>query len=108
MLRCPPARISSLPGESQADRRHSDKLSVQPGVGAMHARQERADAAVDQQALAPDVPAFSHRDLCFIVRFCDEYAGDRLRALVHALCPAIYGHELLKARASCVLTWHAM
>lgn len=26
-----------------------------------------------------------------------EYDGDQLRQLVHALCPSIYGHELVKA-----------
>ena len=75
------------------------------GVASLHSRQGQAEAsaAIDEQSLAPDVPAFSERDLRFIIRFCEEYAGDQFRALVHALCPAIYGHELIKARAGCAL-----
>ncbi len=26
-----------------------------------------------------------------------EYKGQQLKQLIHALCPAIYGHELVKA-----------
>ena len=37
-------------------------------------------------------------DLQFIVRFSEDCAPDQLRCLVHSLCPAIYGHELVKAR----------
>ena len=29
--------------------------------------------------------------------FVQEYKGQQLKQLVHALCPAIYGHELVKA-----------
>lgn len=41
---------------------------------------------------------FSSRDLEFIARFSTETAGDTFRLLVNSLCPAIYGHELVKAR----------
>lgn len=40
--------------------------------------------------------AFSMRDLQFVVKFHQEVSGDRFRHLVHALCPSIYGHELVK------------
>ncbi len=36
----------------------------------------------------PPFPPFPHHQ---------EYGGDQLRQLVHALCPSIYGHELVKA-----------
>ncbi|DBA93068.1 TPA: DNA replication licensing factor mcm8, variant 3 [Trebouxia sp. C0005] len=41
--------------------------------------------------------SFTLRDLHFIVKFAQEYKGQQLKQLVHALCPAIYGHELVKA-----------
>ncbi|KAG2441933.1 hypothetical protein HXX76_003538 [Chlamydomonas incerta] len=43
------------------------------------------------------MPSFTPRDLAFVVRVCEMYGGDQLRQLVHALCPSIYGHELVKA-----------
>ncbi|KXZ52381.1 hypothetical protein GPECTOR_9g425 [Gonium pectorale] len=43
------------------------------------------------------LPSFIAKDLAFVVKFCESYGGDQLRQLVHALCPAIYGHELVKA-----------
>ena len=55
------------------------------------------------QTAAPNMQPFSTRDLQFVIRFCQEFAGDQFRHLVHALCPAIYGHELIKARA-CLTT----
>ena len=46
----------------------------------------------------PGYEAPSLLDLQFIVRFSEDCAPDQLRCLVHSLCPAIYGHELVKAR----------
>ncbi|PNW71712.1 hypothetical protein CHLRE_16g665950v5 [Chlamydomonas reinhardtii] len=43
------------------------------------------------------LPSFITRDLAFVVKFCETFGGDQLRQLVHALCPSIYGHELVKA-----------
>ncbi|KAG2451618.1 hypothetical protein HYH02_003399 [Chlamydomonas schloesseri] len=43
------------------------------------------------------LPSFITRDLAFVVTFCERHGGDQLRQLVHALCPSIYGHELVKA-----------
>ncbi|KAG1667273.1 hypothetical protein FOA52_012562 [Chlamydomonas sp. UWO 241] len=40
---------------------------------------------------------FSERDLDFIRKFTEEHDGDQLRQLVLALCPSIYGQELVKA-----------
>ncbi len=70
-----------------------------PWAGAC-GRAEQEDTAPDEQSLAPDVPAFSGRDLRFIIKFCEEFRGDCFRALVRALCPAIYGHELIKVRGA--------
>jgi hypothetical protein len=66
------------------------------------------------QTTAPNTQRFSTRDLEFIIKFCQEFAGDQFRHLVHALCPAIYGHELIKACAhhahaqgsdACLVCW---
>ncbi|PNH08574.1 DNA helicase MCM8, partial [Tetrabaena socialis] len=42
------------------------------------------------------LPSFISKDLAFVVKFCESYGGDQLRQLVHALCPPIYGNELVK------------
>ncbi|EFJ39894.1 minichromosome maintenance protein 8 [Volvox carteri f. nagariensis] len=42
------------------------------------------------------LPSFISKDLAFVVKFCESYGGDQLRQLVHALCPSIYGNELVK------------
>ncbi|WIA40343.1 hypothetical protein OEZ86_013710 [Tetradesmus obliquus] len=46
---------------------------------------------------APNMPDFTLKDLQFILTFTEAYEGDQLRQLVSALCPTIYGHELVKA-----------
>ncbi|KAL3137863.1 DNA replication licensing factor mcm8 [Trebouxia sp. C0009 RCD-2024] len=46
---------------------------------------------------AHQATSFTLRDLHFIIKFAQEYRGQQLKQLVHALCPAIYGHELVKA-----------
>ncbi|KAF6258257.1 MCM2/3/5 family-domain-containing protein [Scenedesmus sp. NREL 46B-D3] len=46
---------------------------------------------------APNMPDFTLKDLQFILTFTEAYEGDQLRQLVAALCPTIYGHELVKA-----------
>lgn len=48
-------------------------------------------------AAAPNMPDFTLKDLQFILTFTEAYEGDQLRQLVAALCPTIYGHELVKA-----------
>ena len=52
--------------------------------------------SASEQSLPPNVAAFSMRDLQFIRKFYDEFTGQHLRHLVHALCPSIFGHELIK------------
>lgn len=52
-----------------------------------------------EESVPPNVTSFSMRDLEFIVKFHTELAGQQFRHLVHALCPSIYGHELVKVRA---------
>lgn len=46
--------------------------------------------------MPPNLDSFSTRDLQFIVKFHAEFSGDQFRHLVHALCPSIYGQELVK------------
>ncbi|GMH34114.1 hypothetical protein BSKO_01948 [Bryopsis sp. KO-2023] len=46
---------------------------------------------------APDTPEFTMKDLRFVLKFSEEFQGDQFRQLLHALCPPIYGHELVKA-----------
>ncbi|KAK9824829.1 hypothetical protein WJX81_003431 [Elliptochloris bilobata] len=45
----------------------------------------------------PGLEAPTLLDLQFVVKFTEDCAPDQLRCLVHSLCPAIYGHELVKA-----------
>ena len=45
----------------------------------------------------PPVPVPSHVSYAAICMWLQEYKGQQLKQLVHALCPAIYGHELVKA-----------
>eukprot|EP00873_Tetraselmis_striata_P017384 jgi/Tetstr1/437648/TSEL_026315.t1 len=40
---------------------------------------------------------FSLRDLQFIVKFSQETEGEQFRHLVHAMCPQIFGNEMVKA-----------
>ncbi|GLI71641.1 hypothetical protein VaNZ11_016915 [Volvox africanus] len=42
------------------------------------------------------LPSFITNDLAFVVKFCELHGGDQLRQLVQALCPSIYGNELVK------------
>ena len=49
-----------------------------------------------EESLPPNMDSFCTRDLQFIVKFHTEFSGDQFRHLVHALCPSIYGHELVK------------
>lgn len=51
----------------------------------------------DLSAAAPNMPDFTLKDLQFILTFTEAYEGDQLRQLVAALCPTIYGNELVKA-----------
>ena len=50
--------------------------------------------------MPPNMDSFSTLDLSFIVKFHTEFSGQQFRHLVHALCPSIYGHELVKVGAS--------
>ncbi|EIE22418.1 MCM-domain-containing protein [Coccomyxa subellipsoidea C-169] len=50
-----------------------------------------------EESVPPNMDSFSTRDLSFIVKFHTEFSGQQFRHLVHALCPSIYGHELVKA-----------
>eukprot|EP00884_Botryococcus_braunii_P012720 jgi/Botrbrau1/21449/Bobra.0216s0057.1 len=47
--------------------------------------------------LAVGNPCFSMKDLQFVFRFTQEYDGFQFQELVHALCPSIHGHEMVKA-----------
>lgn len=58
-------------------------------------------AAAESVASEPEQEVLSLLDLQFVVKFSEECAPDQLRYLVHSLCPAIYGHELVKARSAC-------
>ncbi|KAG2492281.1 hypothetical protein HYH03_009521 [Edaphochlamys debaryana] len=51
----------------------------------------------------PAAPAFSVKDLGFVVKFAEEFGGDQWRQLVQAICPSIYGHELAKAAIALAL-----
>ncbi|KAI8465449.1 MAG: MCM2/3/5 family-domain-containing protein [Monoraphidium minutum] len=73
-----------------------------PQAGAAAAAAAAQQAAAALTALPPNMPDFSVRDLQFVLTFLGEYAsqeyeGDAMRQLSHALCPAIYGHEVVKA-----------
>lgn len=64
-------------------------------------KKARCDDATSLQLRSLSLPSaiqdFSARDLEFVVRFTQEYRGEQFRHLVRALCPSIYGHEMVKA-----------
>lgn len=47
--------------------------------------------------LPPNMPAFTEKDLEFVIKFHSECGAGIFRHLVQSVCPAIYGHELVKA-----------
>jgi DNA helicase MCM8 len=54
----------------------------------------------------PNALNFQPRDLEFVVKYAEEHAGDQFRQLLHSICPAIYGHELVKGETFLEsLTW---
>eukprot|EP00775_Hariotina_reticulata_P012205 gene12205-12342_t len=61
------------------------------------ALQEQVQLHRQLAASAPNMPDFTVKDLQFILTFTEAYEGDQLRQLVAALCPSIYGHEVVKA-----------
>jgi DNA helicase MCM8 len=50
----------------------------------------------NRDEMLPDFPAFSPRDLEFIVKFSEEHGSDVFRQMLQSFCPSIYGHELVK------------
>lgn len=55
------------------------------------------DGVQNADVLPPNMPAFTEKDLEFVIKFHAECSAGIFRHLVQSVCPAIYGHELVKA-----------
>ena len=83
----------AVPLLEQTSGAYKDFFSTATFLGCVPRVAEAASPAYDPGYDPPTL-----LDLQFIVKFSEDCAPDQLRCLVHSLCPAIHGHELVKAR----------